>query len=283
MAASLPTLCYLYTDRKTTPLVFDLTRGLSRPKFVDAALKKHRVRCLILSKTDFAHLDSGRIEKFRRELWRSLSQSTDLVLKKLFSTAYGEYESMGTAGRISALPRQRKARIGARCTVRSGAWTSCCRRLECLETSSIEKANRWRTSAIPLALILGLAGWVRLHDLGRLSLWLDEGITTLKMTFSVGELFRYTVVDNVPAPVLHHLACARFMGSFRFLRCAFRRPSLVLQRSSCSSISANFCSTSERRCWRAFSFHCRHSMFGFLRKQGPMDCIAFSTLFHFFF
>ena len=39
---------------------------------------------------------------------------------------------------------------------------------------------------------------MRLHDLGRLSLWLDEGITALKMRFSVGELFRYTEVDNVP-------------------------------------------------------------------------------------
>jgi hypothetical protein len=92
VAANLPSLCYLYADRKTTPLVFDLTRGLSRPKFVDAALKKHRVKYLILSKTDFAIWTPDVIEKFRWELRQTLWQSTDLVLKKVFSTAQGEYE-----------------------------------------------------------------------------------------------------------------------------------------------------------------------------------------------
>ena len=88
-----------------------------------------------------------------------------------------------------------------------------------------EKANRWRTSAIPLALILGLAGWVRLHDLGRLSLWLDEGITTLKMTFSVGELFRYTVVDNVP-PLYYIILHA--LGSWVHSDFSLRLPSALL-------------------------------------------------------
>jgi len=92
VAAYLPTLCYLYTDRKTTPLVFDLTRGLSRPKFVGAALKKHRVRYLILSKTDFALWTPDVIDKLRKELWQTLWQSSDLALKKVFSTAHGEYE-----------------------------------------------------------------------------------------------------------------------------------------------------------------------------------------------
>jgi hypothetical protein len=92
VAANLPSLCYLYADRKTTPLVFDLTRGLSRPKFVDAALKKHRVKYLILSQTDFAIWTPDVIEKFRWELRQTLWQSTDLVLKKVFSTAQGEYE-----------------------------------------------------------------------------------------------------------------------------------------------------------------------------------------------
>jgi uncharacterized membrane protein len=67
-----------------------------------------------------------------------------------------------------------------------------------LRASETEAPGFWRSSWISLGLILGLALWVRLHDLGRLSLWLDEGITTCKMRFSIRELFQYTVVDNVP-------------------------------------------------------------------------------------
>lgn len=65
----------------------------------------------------------------------------------------------------------------------------------------------WRSPTISLGLILGLALWVRLHDLGRLSLWLDEGTTSYKMGLSLSELFRYTVVDNVP-PLYYFLARA---------------------------------------------------------------------------
>src|SRR5262245_42330875 len=68
-------------------------------------------------------------------------------------------------------------------------------------TSSVSvRAERslWKSPTVSLGLILGLATWVRLHDLGRLSLWLDEGITTCKMRFSLRELFQFTVVDNVP-------------------------------------------------------------------------------------
>lgn len=61
-----------------------------------------------------------------------------------------------------------------------------------------KRGSLWRTPAISFGLILGLALWVRLHDLGRLSLWLDEGTTSYKMGLSLSELFRYTVVDNVP-------------------------------------------------------------------------------------
>ncbi len=46
--------------------------------------------------------------------------------------------------------------------------------------------------------ITGLALLLRLHDLGRLSLWLDEGITAYKMSLPVQKLLAYTELDNVP-------------------------------------------------------------------------------------
>lgn len=39
---------------------------------------------------------------------------------------------------------------------------------------------------------------LRLHALGRLSLWLDEGITAYKMSLPVHQLFMYEKLDNVP-------------------------------------------------------------------------------------
>lgn len=52
--------------------------------------------------------------------------------------------------------------------------------------------------------IIGLALILRLHDLGRLSLWLDEGITAYKMSLPIQKLFAYTELDNVPP--LYYLA-----------------------------------------------------------------------------
>jgi len=46
--------------------------------------------------------------------------------------------------------------------------------------------------------ITGLALLLRLHDLGRLSLWLDEGITAYKISLPVQKLLAYTELDNVP-------------------------------------------------------------------------------------
>ena len=71
-----------------------------------------------------------------------------------------------------------------------------------------------RASSLAVALILGVAAWVRIHDLARLSLWLDEGTTTYKMGFSLSELFRYTVVDNVPPLYYFHLRHPAFLDSF---------------------------------------------------------------------
>jgi len=70
-----------------------------------------------------------------------------------------------------------------------------------------------------------IALWVRLHDLGRLSLWLDEGITTCKMRFSIPELFRYTVVDNVP-PLYYLILHA--LGSWVDSDFALRLPSALI-------------------------------------------------------
>ena len=87
------------------------------------------------------------------------------------------------------------------------------------------KAELWRRSAIPLALIVGVAAWARFHDLARLSLWLDEGITTCKMRFSIRELFQYTVVDNVP-PLYYLILHA--LGSWVDSDFALRLPSAVM-------------------------------------------------------
>ncbi|HVN81382.1 MAG TPA: glycosyltransferase family 39 protein, partial [Terriglobia bacterium] len=46
--------------------------------------------------------------------------------------------------------------------------------------------------------LMVLAFAIRVHGLGKLSLWLDEGITSYKMGFTCRELFTYTEVDNVP-------------------------------------------------------------------------------------
>lgn len=46
--------------------------------------------------------------------------------------------------------------------------------------------------------ITAIALFLRLHDLGRLSLWLDEGITAYKMSLSIQKLFAYRELDNVP-------------------------------------------------------------------------------------
>ncbi len=82
----------------------------------------------------------------------------------------------------------------------------------------------WKSPAISLGLILVLGLWVRLHDLGRLSLWLDEGTTSLKMRFSFSELFRYTVVDNVPP--LYYFVLGR-LGSWIHSDFSLRLPSVV--------------------------------------------------------
>jgi uncharacterized membrane protein len=87
-----------------------------------------------------------------------------------------------------------------------------------------EGGGWWKSPAISLALILGLGLWVRLHDLGRLSLWLDEGTTTYKMGFSLSELFRYTVVDNVP-PLYYFIL--GMLGSWIRSDFLLRLPSVV--------------------------------------------------------
>jgi uncharacterized membrane protein len=46
--------------------------------------------------------------------------------------------------------------------------------------------------------VTGIALLLRLHDLGRLSLWLDEGITAYKISLPIQKLFAYTELDNVP-------------------------------------------------------------------------------------
>ena len=71
---------------------------------------------------------------------------------------------------------------------------------------------------------MGVAAWVRIHDLARLSLWLDEGTTTYKMGFSLSELFRYTVVDNVPP--LYYFILGR-LGSWIHSDFSLRLPSVV--------------------------------------------------------
>ena len=83
----------------------------------------------------------------------------------------------------------------------------------------------WKSPAISLGLILALAMWVRLHDLARLSLWLDEGITTCKMRFSLRELFQYTVVDNVP-PLYYLILHA--LGSWIDSDFSLRLPSALI-------------------------------------------------------
>ena len=65
---------------------------------------------------------------------------------------------------------------------------------------------------------------MRLHDLARLSLWLDEGTTSLKMRFTLSELFRYTVVDNVPP--LYYFVLGK-LGSWIDSDFSLRLPSLV--------------------------------------------------------
>ena len=74
-------------------------------------------------------------------------------------------------------------------------------------------------------MIVGVAAWVRIHDLARLSLWLDEGITTCKMRFSLGELFQYTVVDNVP-PLYYLILHA--LGSWIDSDFSLRLPSALI-------------------------------------------------------
>jgi uncharacterized membrane protein len=93
-----------------------------------------------------------------------------------------------------------------------------------LTTQVVAKAEPWRGLAIPLGLIVGVAAWVRIHDLARLSLWLDEGTTTYKMGFSLSELFRYTVVDNVPP--LYYFLLGR-LGSWIHSDFSLRLPSVV--------------------------------------------------------
>jgi mannosyltransferase len=88
-----------------------------------------------------------------------------------------------------------------------------------------EDSGFWKSSTISLGLILGLALWVRLHDLSRLSLWLDEGITTCKMRFSLRELFQYTVVDNVP-PLYYLILHA--LGSWVDSDFSLRLPSALM-------------------------------------------------------
>src|SRR6516164_6897345 len=55
-----------------------------------------------------------------------------------------------------------------------------------------------RKLLIPFLGVVALALFLRLHDLGRLSLWLDEGITVYKMSLSIQKLFAYGELDNVP-------------------------------------------------------------------------------------
>jgi mannosyltransferase len=90
----------------------------------------------------------------------------------------------------------------------------------------VREDRPWRKSAaISLGLILALALWLRLDDLARLSLWLDEGITTCKMRFSLRELFQYTVVDNVP-PLYYLILHA--LGSWVDSDFALRLPSALI-------------------------------------------------------
>jgi uncharacterized membrane protein len=90
---------------------------------------------------------------------------------------------------------------------------------------SFKRSALWRrSSVVALSIVFGLALWVRLHDLGRLSLWLDEGTTTLKMRFTLSELFRYTVVDNVPP--LYYFALGK-LGFWIDSDISLRLPSVV--------------------------------------------------------
>ena len=94
-----------------------------------------------------------------------------------------------------------------------------------LRVSAREDNSTWNSCTISLGLIIGLSLWVRLHDLGRLSLWLDEGITTCKMRFSLRELFQYTVVDNVP-PLYYLILHA--LGSWMDSDFSLRLPSALI-------------------------------------------------------
>lgn len=98
-----------------------------------------------------------------------------------------------------------------------------------LDTALHARQKQWShfftPSAIVMGLILLLGLWLRLHDLGRLSLWLDEGITTCKMRFSLRELFQYTVVDNVPP--LYYLILHAF-GPWIDSDFALRLPSALI-------------------------------------------------------
>jgi uncharacterized membrane protein len=91
--------------------------------------------------------------------------------------------------------------------------------------SARECRGSWKSPTISLGLIIGLSLWLRLHDLGRLSLWLDEGITTCKMRFSLRELFQYTVVDNVP-PLYYLILHA--LGSWVDSDFSLRLPSVFI-------------------------------------------------------
>jgi len=106
-------------------------------------------------------------------------------------------------------PQKRKERSSHRRALRPLGFSAHSMRETSLDVRAspgfVKGTAHWRKrSAVLFVLVLGLALWVRLHDLGRLSLWLDEGTTTYKMEFSLSELFRYTLVDNVPP--LYYLA-----------------------------------------------------------------------------
>ena len=92
LMAYLDPVYYLYTQRKVAPMSFDPRERLSRPKFLDAPIRKHGIKYLVTGELDFGVFTPDVVQAMGRELRRVIEGREGLRFEKVFMSTDNKYQ-----------------------------------------------------------------------------------------------------------------------------------------------------------------------------------------------